>query len=105
MTNSTLFAPLMMHDASPASRELLEQAQRYFGFVPNLLACMAHSPSALRAYLNISICFQYGTLTPAGSNRGATDRESGKQMRLLFCIAQRLGPILRRRARRSNSGH
>jgi uncharacterized peroxidase-related enzyme len=65
MTNSTLFAPLMLHNASPASRELLEQAQRYFGFVPNLLACMAHSPSALRAYLNTSICFQYGTLTPA----------------------------------------
>ena len=65
MTNSTLFAPLMMHDAPPASRELLDQAQRYFGFLPNLLACLAHSPSALRAYLNINLCFQYGTLTPA----------------------------------------
>jgi len=55
----------MMHDAPAASRELLDQAQRYFGFVPNLLACMAHSPSALRAYLNTNIFFQYGTLTPA----------------------------------------
>jgi AhpD family alkylhydroperoxidase len=44
---------------------LLEQAQRYFGFVPNLLATLAHSPSALKVYLNAYLGFQYGTLTPA----------------------------------------
>jgi uncharacterized peroxidase-related enzyme len=65
MNNSPLFTPLLMQDAPPASRTLLEQAHRYFGFVPNLLATLAHSPSALRVYLNADLGFQHGTLTPA----------------------------------------
>lgn len=65
MPNSLLFTPLTMQDAPAASRDLLDQARKYFGFIPNLLASMAHSPSALRAYLNTNLCFQHGTLTPA----------------------------------------
>ena len=64
LTDAPLFAPLSMQDASPTSRTLLEQAHRYFGFVPNLLATMAHSPSALRVYFNADLCFKHGTLTP-----------------------------------------
>jgi alkylhydroperoxidase family enzyme len=63
-TAAPLFTPLLMHDAPLASRTLLEQAHRYFGFVPNLIATMAHSPSALRVYLNADLGFQHGTLTP-----------------------------------------
>jgi alkylhydroperoxidase family enzyme len=63
-TEAPLFTPLLMHDAPLASRTLLEQAHRYFGFVPNLIATMAHSPSALRVYLNAVLGFQRGTLTP-----------------------------------------
>jgi uncharacterized peroxidase-related enzyme len=65
MSDNSLFAPLLLQNAPLASRTLLEQAQRYFGFVPNLLATLAHSPSALRAYLNADLAFQHGTLTPA----------------------------------------
>ena len=64
LTDAPLFAPLSMQDASPTSRTLLEQAHRYFGFVPNLLATMAHSPSALRVYFNADLGFKHGTLTP-----------------------------------------
>ena len=35
-----------------------------FGFVPNLLATMAQSPSASRVYFNADLGFQRGTLTP-----------------------------------------
>ena len=59
-----LFTPLLLREAPLASRTLLEQAQRYFGFIPNLLASMAHSPSALKVYLNADLGFQHGTLTP-----------------------------------------
>ena len=65
MIDDQLFTPLSMQDAPLASRTLLEQAQRYFGFVPNLLAALAHSPSALRVYLSADLGFQHGTLTPA----------------------------------------
>jgi hypothetical protein len=64
MTNDLRFSPLSMKEAPEASRTLLEQAQRYFGFVPNLLASLAHSPAALRVYLNADLGFQHGTLTP-----------------------------------------
>ena len=64
ITDDPLFSPLLLHEAPLASRTLLEQAQRYFGFVPNLLASLAHSPSALKVYLNADLGFQHGTLTP-----------------------------------------
>lgn len=63
-TDAPLFTPLSMQNAPLASRTMLEQAHRYFGFVPNLLATMAHSPSALRVYFNADLGFQNGTLTP-----------------------------------------
>jgi len=65
MNNNPLFTPLLTKDAPLASQTLLEQAHRYFGFVPNLLATLAHSPAALRVYLNADLGFQHGTLTPA----------------------------------------
>src|SRR5580698_5864290 len=64
ITDDPLFTPLLLHEAPLASRTLLEQAQRYFGFIPNLLASLAHSPSALKVYLNADVGFQHGTLTP-----------------------------------------
>src|ERR1700735_4000992 len=67
ITDDQLFSPLLLHEAPLASRTLLEQAQRYFGFVPNLLASLAHSPSALKTYLNADLGFQHGTLTPVSS--------------------------------------
>lgn len=47
MNNNPLFTPLLTKDTPLASQTLLEQAHRYFGFVPNLLATLAHSPSVV----------------------------------------------------------
>ena len=65
MTDEMIFAPLLPQDAPPQSREILENARRYFGFVPNLLASMASSPVALGVYFNANLGFELGTLTPA----------------------------------------
>jgi hypothetical protein len=49
LTDAPLFAPLSMQDASPTSRTLLEQAHRYFGFVPNLGTSAYKATVATRA--------------------------------------------------------
>ena len=65
MIDEAIFTPLLTHEALPKSREILENARRHFGFVPNLLASMASSPVALGIYFNASLGFELGTLTPA----------------------------------------
>jgi uncharacterized peroxidase-related enzyme len=57
----------VFHDpasAPPASRPLLESAAGKFGFVPSLLAGLAESPSALRAYLELADRFSETHLSP-----------------------------------------
>jgi uncharacterized peroxidase-related enzyme len=44
--------------APERSRPLLEQAQRNYGFVPNILGVMAHSPALLEAYMTMSQIFE-----------------------------------------------
>jgi len=65
LIDDPLFIPLLPQDTPQESRVLLEQVKRELGFVPNLLASLAHSPTALRAYLGADAAFQRGTLTPA----------------------------------------
>lgn len=65
MAEDLLFSPLLMQHAPRESKPMLEQAQRYFGFVPNLLASLAHSPAALSVYFTANVGFERGTLTPA----------------------------------------
>ena len=65
MTDEVIFTPLRLQEAPPQSREILENARRHFGFVPNLLASMAHSPVALGVYFYANLGFEFGTLTPA----------------------------------------
>lgn len=65
MTDEVIFTPLLPQEAPPESREILENARRHFGFVPNLLASMASSPVALSVYFNANLGFEFGTLTPA----------------------------------------
>ena len=65
MPEDQLFPPLSIQHAPRESKPMLEQAQRYFGFVPNLLASLAHSPAALSVYFTANIGFEHGTLTPA----------------------------------------
>src|ERR1700748_377430 len=65
MSEDQLFSPLSIQHAPRESRPMLEQAQRHFGFVPNLLPSLAHSPAALSVYFTANIGFQHGTLSPA----------------------------------------
>lgn len=65
LISDPLFTPLLPQDTPPESRVLLEQVKRELGFVPNLLASLAHSPIALRAYLAADAAFQRSTLTPS----------------------------------------
>ncbi len=65
LIDEPLFTPLLPRDTSRESRVLLEQVKRELGFVPNLLACLAHSPTALNAYVAADAAFQRGTLTAA----------------------------------------
>lgn len=65
MVEEVLFAPLLTQQAPSKSREILEQARRHFGFVPSLLASLAHSPVALSVYFYANVGFEFGTLTLA----------------------------------------
>lgn len=45
-------------DAPQAARELLEKAEKNYGFVPNILGAMANSPALLEAYMTVSQIFE-----------------------------------------------
>ena len=50
-----------IHDkqsAPEASREIMEQAEQAYGFVPNLFGVLAESPAALRAYATVTELLQ-----------------------------------------------
>ena len=56
-------------ETAPArSEELLADAQRAYGFIPNLLGVLAESPAALKAYLEIGKIFD-------NSSFSATERQ------------------------------
>ena len=57
-----MFAPLAPDTTSGMARELLDATQRQLGRVPNLYAAMAHSPIALRGYLDFRGALQQGVL-------------------------------------------
>lgn len=58
------FTPIAYDDASPEVREILDQVKAKFGFVPNLIASMAHSPALLQSYLQVAGQFDQTSLTP-----------------------------------------
>ena len=47
----------------PASRQLLQSADQHLGFIPNLYAIMAESPSTLEAYQTLSTLFDKTAFT------------------------------------------
>lgn len=57
--------PLNKDDAPEKSREKLEQVERMMGRVPNVLGTLAHSPSALEAYMNFSAALAGGAFSDA----------------------------------------
>jgi uncharacterized peroxidase-related enzyme len=58
------FPVLNLESAAEDARPVLETAQAAFGFIPNLLGVMAHSPALAEAYLTISGLFDKTGLTP-----------------------------------------
>ena len=65
MTTATepLFQPLTIATAPEASKPVLENIQKSFGFIPNLMATFANSPAVLKGYLAIDDVFEKGTFT------------------------------------------
>ena len=51
--------------APSESQPLLEGVQKAFGFVPNVSAILAESPTTLKAYMTMSQIFDESSLTPA----------------------------------------
>lgn len=49
--------------ASPASAEMLANAEKAYGFIPNLLGAMAESPVVLKAYLALGEFFDESSFT------------------------------------------
>lgn len=60
----TLFQPLTIVNAPEASKPVLENIQKSFGFIPNLMATFANSPAVLQGYLAMDGAFEKGTFTP-----------------------------------------
>jgi len=50
--------------ASPQSAEMLANAEKAYGFIPNLLGTMAESPVMLKAYLALGKIFDETSFTP-----------------------------------------
>lgn len=54
--------PVTLADAAPASKSLLEAAQKSMGMIPNLLSTLGQSPAALEGYMSLSAALGSGSL-------------------------------------------
>jgi uncharacterized peroxidase-related enzyme len=61
---TTLFQPLTAQTAPEASRPVLENIQKAFGFVPNLMATFANSPAVLKGYLALDAEWEKSGFSP-----------------------------------------
>lgn len=57
-------AVIKKEHASPEAQELLAAVEKQFGMVPNIFLTLAHSPAALKAYLQFSGALTAGKLSP-----------------------------------------
>ena len=60
----SVLSPLTIDSAPVASRPGLEAVRRQLGFIPNLFATFAESPTLLSGYLALDGAFNKGTLSP-----------------------------------------
>jgi len=60
----SVLSPLTVDTAPVASRPGLEAVRRQLGFIPNLFATFAESPTLLSGYLALDGAFNKGTLSP-----------------------------------------
>ncbi|MFK5949610.1 MAG: carboxymuconolactone decarboxylase family protein [Methylococcales bacterium] len=57
------FPVLSLDNAPSASKALLQQTQKNFGFIPNLIGVMAASPAVTEAYLAVADIFSRSNLS------------------------------------------
>ena len=82
-TSDRLFAPLTAENAPERSRPVLASIQKGFGFVPNLMATFANSPTVLEGYLAMDAVWEKGTFSPMRAAIDLPDRQRGKRVPLL----------------------
>lgn len=56
---------LSKNDAPQSARDLLEKAEKNYGFIPNILGVMANSPALLEAYMSLSQIFEKTSFSAA----------------------------------------
>jgi alkylhydroperoxidase/carboxymuconolactone decarboxylase family protein YurZ len=56
--------PVTIQTAPAESRPTLEKIQKTFGFIPNLVATFANSPTVLHGYLAMDAVWEKGTFSP-----------------------------------------
>lgn len=58
------FSVLSTEEAVQGSRDALGEAKKKYGFVPNLYGVLAHSPSAVKAYISLADLFSHTQFSP-----------------------------------------
>ena len=62
---TSVFPGVHGDEVPAASRPILEKVRKSFGFVPNLFATFANSPTLLEGYLTLDGVFSKASLSPA----------------------------------------
>jgi uncharacterized peroxidase-related enzyme len=62
--STPLFVPQTVESAPENSRPILQNVNKAFGFIPNLMATFANNPSVLEGYLALDGVFEKGSFTP-----------------------------------------
>lgn len=81
----TLFQPLTIATAPEASKPVLENIQKAFGFIPNLMATFANSPTVLQGYLAMDGVFEKGTFTAV--ERQLIQLAASEENKCSYCVA------------------
>lgn len=62
--STALFVPQTVESAPEKSKPILQNVNKAFGFIPNLMATFANNPSVLDGYLALDGVFEKGSFTP-----------------------------------------
>ena len=61
--SKALFVPQTVESAPQQSRPILQNVNKAFGFIPNLMATFANNPTVLEGYLALDAVFERGSFT------------------------------------------
>jgi uncharacterized peroxidase-related enzyme len=61
--SAALFVPQTVESAPEKSKPILQNVNKAFGFIPNLMAMFANNPSVLEGYLTLDGIFEKGSFT------------------------------------------